>query len=215
MILNMKMIIASVLLASVVGGLAQGPAPAAAPVPAPPPATPATGPAGAGRMIGGGRLQPPGLPGLKEEQKVPIFEYNQAIGKARHDNEERLVKAKKALAEAIFGDKTDTDAVRKRMEELSKIESDIHVARAEAFAKLRPVLSPEQIASMRANFDDGSRQRIQSTVGMPFPRAEMQPGASLPLPPGGIPANVRPGLAVPPVPGSVPSAAPVPPPTPK
>ena len=215
MILNMKMIIASVLLASVVGGLAQGPAPAATPVPPPPPGVPTVGSAGSGRMLGGGRLQPPGLPGLKEEQKVPIFEYNQAIGKARHDNEERLVKAKKALAEAIFAEKTDTDLVRKRMEELSKIESDIHVARAEAFAKLRPVLSTEQIDSMRANFDDGSRQRIQSTVGMPFPRAEMQPGASRPLPPGGVPPSARAGLAIPPVPGSAPSAPPVPPPAPK
>ena len=191
----------AVLAASVLSGWAQSP-PAPAPAGTVPPPTP---------RAAQQRLQPPGLPGLKEEQKNHIFEYNQAIGKARRDHEEDLTKAKKALADAIFAPTTDLDAVRARMADLSKVETEIQVARAQAFAKLRPILTPEQIESIKSNFDDGSRQRIQSTVGLPFPKADMPPGAK-PLPPGGLPPGANratlplpPGVAPTPAPASAPA----------
>lgn len=146
------------------------------------------------------KLMPPGLPNVTEQQREPLREYVEAVTKARQETAGRQEKAKRAVADAIFAEKYDEPAIRARIEELSKVEADYQVMRAVAFAKVRPVLTAEQIEVMKSNFDDGMRTRLQSIVN----RGQAGPGGFQPLN-----SNRQPGV---PVPLGAPTAGPLPPP---
>ena len=193
-VLNLLLSASSIMAQTPTGPTPQKP-PSSTPLPLPPTAT---SPAQSTP-----RLLPPGLPGLTEEQRKKVFEYNQEIAKARSNHEENLNAAKKALAAVIFSETNNPEIIRAKVADISKIEAEIHIARASAFTRLRPHLSQEQIESMRNNFDDGSRQRIQGLANMPFPKADQVPGTLRPTPPSGLPKGGSPGLVVPPPPGVV------------
>ncbi len=148
------------------------------------------------------KLLPPGLPNVTEEQRAPLREYIEAVTKARQDTSARQEKAKRAVADVIFSEKFDEQAIRARIAELSNVEADYQVARAAAFSKVRPSLTAEQIDVMKNNYDDGMRTRLQSIVNRGaagpdgVPGKLRQPLASgpgvglpvpLPAPPGGPP----------------------------
>ncbi len=160
---------------------------------------------------------PPGLPNVSEEQRAPLREYIEAVAKARQDTAARQDQAKRAVADAIFAEKFDEQTIRARIDALSKVEADYQVARAAAFAKVRPVLSPEQIEVMKSNFDDGMRTRLQSVINRPGLGQDAAAGAFRQLPGSVNQPGVQPPLGLPPVglTPSLPKGPPSPPKSPK
>ncbi|MBI3853422.1 MAG: Spy/CpxP family protein refolding chaperone [Verrucomicrobia bacterium] len=127
-------------------------------------------------------------PSLSEEQRTAIREAMEASRKDAAPLEEKMRAARKDLQEAIHAEKIDEQVIRAKAADVGKLEGDLAVIRAKAFAKIRPSLSREQIARMKnmpSGFDRPRPPFADGRPGGPRPRGEgfdRPPGR--PLPPG-------------------------------
>ena len=103
----------------------------------------------AGSPPGDGQRAGFGDPSLSEDQRSAIRETMEASRKEAVPLEEKQRTARRELQEAIHADKLDEQFIRDKAAELGKIEGDLAVLRAKAFAKIRPSLTPEQAARMK------------------------------------------------------------------
>ena len=134
---------------------------------APPPRRPAPGGEGQGQGQGPGprgpRLQQ-GQPGgfqpgrgggmqfesvLTEEQRAKFGEEMSAQRDKTRQLNEKFMKLRRELDQALFGEKLDEDLVRKKSAELAEVEVERSLVRARAFAKIRPMLSEDQLQRIR------------------------------------------------------------------
>jgi Spy/CpxP family protein refolding chaperone len=155
------------------------------------------------------RPQRPGFgdPSLSEEQRTTIRETMEISRKEAGPLEEKMRTARRELQEAIHADKLDEQFIREKAAQLGKIEGDLAVVRAKAFAKIRPSLTPEQLARMknmslgfdrpRPQFSDGNSrgprprgEGFDGPQGRPFPPGEDRgPDGTLPPRPKPLPSE--------------------------
>lgn len=138
----------------------------------PPGAPPADGPRGPrpipgqfqdqGPMMGGGGGGG-GVPVeavLDQEQRMKFGEEMQGQRDKMREINEKSMRLRRELDEALFGEKLDEGLVRKKTAELSELEAERSLIRARAFAKVRPTLTEEQLErlkNMRAEMGRGNR----------------------------------------------------------
>ena len=118
---------------------------------------------------------------LTEEQREVVREAFQANGEKMRELGEQLMAARKTMQEAVWAEKLDADLIRKKAEEMGKIEGEFAVLRAQGFAKLRPLLSAEQLEKIKASpmFGGGQgmfqgRPRGDAPEGGPRPQGEVR-----------------------------------------
>lgn len=103
--------------------------------------------------------------------------------------EEKMRTARRELQEAIHAEKVDEQVIHEKAAEIGKLEGDLAVIRAKAFAKIRPSLSPEQLArmkNMRPEFDRPRPPFAEGRPGEPRRRGEGFDGPPpRPFPPEG------------------------------
>src|SRR5688572_12699697 len=125
------------------------------PAGAPPPPPGATRPAGQpeatarGRVAGGANT--PGGRGnfvagfnLDDKQRELLREATQKESDELRKLNEKLQAAQKELVQSVIAEKYDEKAVREKAEAVSKIQMEITMLRAKAFATVSPTLKPEQ-----------------------------------------------------------------------
>ena len=127
-------------------------------------------------------------PSLNEEQRIAIREIMEASRRESAPLETRMRAVRRELQEAIHAEKVDEQVIRDKAAEIGKLEGDLAVIRSKAFAKLRPSLTPEQMArlkNMRPEFDRPRPPFGEGRPGEPRRRGEGFEGPrSRPLPPG-------------------------------
>jgi Spy/CpxP family protein refolding chaperone len=90
---------------------------------------------------------------LDQKQNELLREATQAESDELRKLNEKLQTAQKDLVRVVIAEKYDEKAVREKADDVAKIQSDITVLRAKAFATVAPTLKPEQreqIESSRA-----------------------------------------------------------------
>ncbi len=86
---------------------------------------------------------------LDLEQRTSLRDALQTKGEKMRAIEEKLRDARKDLLEKCVADNFDEKAVREKAVEVGKLEAERTVLFAEAFSKVRPRLTPEQLEKIR------------------------------------------------------------------
>jgi Spy/CpxP family protein refolding chaperone len=112
----------------------------------PPPAPPdRTGRGrGAGANVQGQRGNFVGGLNLDDQQRELLREATQKEGDEMRKLNDKLQTAQKELVQAIIGEKYDEKVVREKAEAAARIQTEITMLRAKAFATVAPTLKPEQ-----------------------------------------------------------------------
>jgi Spy/CpxP family protein refolding chaperone len=105
---------------------------------------------GGGNFGGGGRGSFGGL-NLDEKQNELLREAMQADSDELRKLYEKLQAAQKELVKAVVAEKYDDKGVREKADAVSKIQTEITVLRAKAFASVSPTLKPEQREQIENN----------------------------------------------------------------
>jgi Spy/CpxP family protein refolding chaperone len=116
----------------------------------PPGAPPADGPLGPRPFPG--QFQGGGMPVesiLDQEQRMKFGEEMQGQREKMRELNEKSMRLRRELDEALFGEKLDEGLVRKKTTELSELEAERSLIRARAFAKVRPTLTEEQLERLK------------------------------------------------------------------
>lgn len=156
-----------------------------------------------GNNFAGGRGAFGGL-NLDEKQTELLREAMQADSDELRKLSDKLQAAQKELVTAVIAEKYDETVVRAKADAVAKIQTEITVLRAKAFATVSPTLKPEQRESIENNRAASS---LITGAGMMFgagnvggpsgPPDQMmldrnaRRGGGGNLPPGGDPAQVR------------------------
>jgi Spy/CpxP family protein refolding chaperone len=143
---------------------AEDPAPPATPAVAPPATTPAPPAADANANQQGGRgnrgnLQRGNFGGggggggfmLDDKQRELLQEANQVSSDEVRKLNDKLLEAQKELVKVVIADKYDEKIVREKAEAVSKIQTELTMLRAKAFATVAPTLKPEQRDQLEGN----------------------------------------------------------------
>lgn len=121
----------------------------------PPGAPPADGPRGPRPFPGQFQGQGPqggGMPVeaiLDQEQRMKFGEEIQGQREKMRDLNEKSMRLRRELDEALFGEKLDESLVHKKTTELSELDAERSLIRARAFAKVRPTLTEEQLERLK------------------------------------------------------------------
>jgi Spy/CpxP family protein refolding chaperone len=118
---------------------------------------------------GGGR----GGFGLDEQQRNTLREEMQKQQDAVQQLNEKLQAAQRELMKEVLAEKQDEKKIREKADAVAKIQADIMVLRAKAFASINPTLKPEQKEQMIEN--RFSFMMLQGGM-MGGPGAGMRPG---------------------------------------
>ena len=88
---------------------------------------------------------------LTEEQREKFVEemFAQREKNRQLNPDEKFMKLRRELDQALFGEKLDEELVRKKSMELAEVDLERSLIRARAFAKIRPSLSPEQLERLK------------------------------------------------------------------
>ena len=133
--------------------------------------------------MGGGQFMPILQRILTEEQRASLRTVMEDQRDKTRDLEEKLRDARRELLRASVLDKFDEDAVRSKALEVGKLDAELTVFRAKAFAKMQPALSAEQIKQFKnpPPLESGGQNQIPRRPGRApaGPRDEND----LPLPP--------------------------------
>lgn len=105
-------------------------------------AAPAPRRAGGGGGGGGGAMQ-----SMTDEQRQAL----QQVSEETKELNSKLSEARKELGGAIYAEKLDEKMIRDKAAAVAKIDADLYVARAKAFAKVRSKFTPEQIEAFKSN----------------------------------------------------------------
>jgi Spy/CpxP family protein refolding chaperone len=91
---------------------------------------------------GGGAMQ-----GMSDEQRQAL----QQVSEETKELTTKLSEARKELGGTIYAEKLDEKMIRDKAAAVAKIDADLYVARAKAFAKVRSKFTPEQIEAFKSN----------------------------------------------------------------
>ena len=88
---------------------------------------------------------------LTEEQREKFGEemLAQREKSGQLNPDEKFMKLRRELDQALFGEKLDEELVRKKSAELAAVDLERSLIRARAFAKIRPSLSEEQLERLK------------------------------------------------------------------
>jgi len=100
-------------------------------------------------------------PNMTEEQRTALREAMEANREETKDTAEKLMKTRREFAELVAAEKTDADAIRKKAEEIGKLEGELGITRAKMLGKLRPVLSKEQFDRLKMMAGGGTGPGFQ------------------------------------------------------
>lgn len=92
------------------------------------------------------------LANMTEEQRTALQEMNQETRELNR----RLGEARAELNNAIFAEKVDEAKIKEKAAAVAKVEAELAVARAKAFAKIRSKFTSEQIEALK-NMPMGGR----------------------------------------------------------
>lgn len=81
---------------------------------------------------------------LDDQQRTLLREAMQKNSDELRSLDEKLRAAQKELMKAVLAEKQDEKAVREKAEAVGKIQTELTVIRAKAFAAVTPTLKPEQ-----------------------------------------------------------------------
>lgn len=171
--------------------------------PGPPPAEDdAAGPRGPrGQRFQEGRFQPgggqaggfqPGRGGgmpvesiLTDEQREKFGEEMFAQREKARELNEKFMKLRREIDQALLAEKLDEKFVREKSLELAEVEVERSLIRARAFAKIRPSLSEEQLERLKDLRSDMGRGPQGGPGGFRGPADGPRPGQRRPGPPEG------------------------------
>ena len=97
--------------------------------------------ANAGRRAGGGAA----FQNMTDEQRQALQQVNEEI----KDLNTKATEARKELGAAVYAEKVDEAQIREKAAALAKVDADVAVARAKAFAKVRSKFTSEQIEAFK------------------------------------------------------------------
>ncbi len=120
------------------------PAPGADAAPPVRPETPGRARAAGGGNNQGGRGNFAGGLNLDDKQRELLREATQKEGDELRKLNEKLQAAQKELVQAVVAEKYDEKVVRGKADAVSKVQTEITMLRARAFATVSPTLKPEQ-----------------------------------------------------------------------
>ena len=98
---------------------------------------------------------------LNDEQRKEFFEAMQSNREKMRDMGERQQKLRAEMQDSMFADKLDEEGIRKRAAEMAEIDAQRQIFMARAFQKVRPSLSPDQLAQMKKAREEMGRERGQ------------------------------------------------------
>jgi len=124
---------------------------------------------GQGPMMGGGGGVPVEAV-LNQEQRMQFGEETQGQREKMRDLNEKSMRLRRELDEALFGEKLDESLVRKKITELSELEAERSLIRARAFAKVRPTLTEEQLERLKNMRADMGRMNRPGEGGFRQPQ---------------------------------------------
>lgn len=85
---------------------------------------------------------------VSEDQRASFRDAMESVGEDARDIFEKMRAARKSMEEAVFAEKTDEAAIKKYAAEVGELEGQLAVIRAKVGAKLRPMLTSEQLAKV-------------------------------------------------------------------
>lgn len=98
---------------------------------------------------------------LNDEQREQFREAMQSNREKMREMGERQQKLRAEMQDSMFADKLDEEGIRKRGAEMAEIDVQRQIFMARAFQKVRPSLSPEQLAQMKKAREEMGRERGQ------------------------------------------------------
>jgi len=105
---------------------------------------------------------------ISAEQKQQIHAILRETQPTRKPLLQQFVQERRKLRELIHGNSTDEASIRAQAQKVSTIGADLTVQRARTFARIRTILTPEQIEKLKnlqvsadAMIDDGFDQFAQ------------------------------------------------------
>lgn len=157
------------------------------------------------QFAGGQAMPQPGMMagrmegGLERVNLILTPEQRQSIRGALAENREKaaaieakLREARQAILVTALDSKFNEDALRPKLEAVSKLETDLTLLRVKAFAKIEPPLSAEQIEKIKNPPPIGQMLRDRNGPGGPENVKPGQPPrgpARVPRPPAGEPRD--------------------------
>ena len=120
----------------------------------------------------GERPRGPALEGMTEEQRKAMQEFGEANRKIQQEIGEKMRAARRSVEEAIHAETVNEDTIRAKVAEVSKLEAELAIAQAKAFAQLRKVLTPEQYTRVKNMRAMGMGNRMGGPEGQRGPRPE-------------------------------------------
>jgi len=165
---NAKMLALAALLTTCIARAADSPAPATDAAPAATPALPTTTPPPAADPNQAGQQGGRGNRGniqrgnfaaggggigitLDDQQRQLLQEANQVSSDEVRKLNDKLLEAQKELVKVVVAEKYDEKVVREKAEAVAKIQTEITMLRAKAFATVSPTLKPEQREQLESN----------------------------------------------------------------
>ena len=125
---------------------------------------------------------------LDQEQRMKFGEEMQGQRDKMRELNEKSIRLRRELDEALFGEKLDEGIVRKKTTELSELEAERSLIRARAFAKVRPTLTEEQLERLKNMRAESGRMNRPGEGGF----RQSQPQQRPPRPPEGLNEDVLP-----------------------
>ena len=108
----------------------------------PPNAPPNRGGGGGG---GGGKRGMAAMGNFLDDQQLTLLRENlQKQGEARNKIQSKMMEAQKALMQAVLAEKQDDAVLREKADAVAKLQAEMTVLMAKAFAPVIPTLKPEQ-----------------------------------------------------------------------
>ncbi len=109
-------------------------------------------PAGGGAAANSGRRAGGGggfaaFQNMTPEQREALQQVNEET----KDLNAKLTEARKDLGAAVYAEKVDEAQIREKAAAVAKVDADLYVARAKAFAKVRSKFTSEQIDAFKNN----------------------------------------------------------------
>lgn len=141
-------------------------------------------PGGAGFQSGhGGGMPVESI--LTEEQRERFGEEMFAQREKARDLNEKFMKLRREIDQALFAEKLDEKLVREKSLELAEVEVERSLIRARAFAKIRPSLSEEQLERLKDLRSEMGRGPQGGPGGFRGPADGPRQGQRRPGPPEG------------------------------
>lgn len=100
---------------------------------------------------------------MSEEQRSTLMEAMQDVSADARDVSEKLRTARKEMEDAIYSAQPDPEVIRKDAAVIGEMEAKMGLLRAKVFAKIRPMLTPEQLEKVektRREFGEGIQRRL-------------------------------------------------------